>query len=99
MTDKEEKIASWFFGLIGAFNHYSFFADKLWREVKGFKDEDEAEIKAAFMHYWFHHTFGYYTCPCGSSWFAELDKESYENYIEKYKPVIEEYINWCEQQR
>ena len=59
MTGKEKKLTGWFFNLIGVFNHYTFFTDELWRNVKGFKKVDEAEIKAAFMHYWFHNEFGY----------------------------------------
>ena len=99
MSDKEKKLIEWFFSLIGIFNHYSFFTKKLWKKVKGFKHKDEAEIKAVFIHYWFNHAFGYYTCPCGSSWFAELDKELYDDYIKEYIPVLEEYSKWCEQQR
>lgn len=51
------------------------------------------------MHYWFYHKFGYYTCPCGSSWFAELDKDSYDRYITKYKPIIDAFEIWAEKQR
>lgn len=99
MKDAELKLAQWFFSLIGYFNHHSFFTQELWRSVEGFKDKDGAEIKAAFMHYWFHNEFGYYTCPCGCSWFSELGEDSYNLYIETYKPVFEAYAKWCEKQR
>jgi hypothetical protein len=99
MTPKEKELTEWFFNLVGYFNHYSFFIKELWRKVKGFKKYDEAEIKCAFMHYWFHHRFGYFTCACGCGWFTELDEESYNNYIERYKPVINAFEQWKMEQR
>jgi hypothetical protein len=45
LTDKEYEIAQWCFELVGVFNHYRFFTDKLWRKVSGFKNKDEAEVK------------------------------------------------------
>lgn len=99
MTQKEKEFCEWFFNLVGYFNHYSFFTKKLWREVKGFKEYDEAEIKCAFMHYWFHYKFGYFTCPCGCGWFAELDEKSYNDYIKRYKPVIKAFEQWKIEQR
>ena len=99
MTKTEKQLAEWFFSLVGYFNHYSFFTKKLWKEVDGFEDEDEAEIKCMFMHYWFHHKFGYFTCPCGSSWFTELDENSYNKYIKRYKPIIDSFEEWLKQQR
>lgn len=42
----------------------------------------------------------YNTLPVGCGWFCDLnDPESYEKYIEKYKPVIESYENWKINQR
>lgn len=99
MTNREKDIFKWCFNLVGYFNHYSFFTKELWRKVKGFKNVDEAEIKCAFMHYWFHHKFGYFTCPCGSSWFAELGEEFYNKYIEDYKPVLKAFEQWKIKQR
>ena len=99
MTQEEKELCEWFFNLICYFNHYSFFTNELWRKVKGFKKYDEAEIKCLFMHYWFHHKFGHFTCPCGCSWFAELDEESYNSYIEEYKPVIDAFEQWKIEQR
>lgn len=99
LTSKEHKIAQWLFGLVGVFNHYEFFTDKLWRNVPGFKDKDEAEVKCAFMHYWFHNTFHYNTLPVNSSWFEELDEKYYNEYIKEYEPVIEAYKKWIEEQR
>ena len=40
---------NFFFSLIGIFNHYEFFTEKLWKKVDGFEDKDEAEVKCAFM--------------------------------------------------
>ena len=99
MTQKEKELAEWFFGLVGYFNHYSFFTKKLWKKVKSFEKEDEAEIKCMFMHYWFHHKFGYYTIPCGSSWFTELTEDCYNRYIERYKPIIDAFEQWKIKQR
>ena len=92
MNQKTEKLAKWFFELVGYFNHNSFFTKKLWQKVAGFENHDEAEIKCAFMHYWFNEAFGYYTCPCGSAWFVETSKEGFKSYIAEYKPVFDAYI-------
>ena len=99
MTKEDKELCEWFFDLVRYFNHYSFFTKKLWKRVKGFKHEDEAEIKCAFMHYWFHHKFGYYTCPCGSAWFSELGIEYYNSYIKRYQPVINAFEQWKIEQR
>lgn len=99
MTREEKDVYGWFFQLVGYFNHYEFFTKKLWKKVKGFKKHDEAEIKCAFMHYWFHNKFGYFTCPCGMEWFTELDEESYNTYVKFFKPVFEAYNKWCIEQR
>lgn len=92
--EEKEEIIRFFFNIIGVFNHFSFFTKKLWRKVKGFRKEDEAEIKSVFMHYWFHHKFGNYTCPCGIGWYAEVSKSIYESYLQKYQPIIDAYENW-----
>lgn len=99
MKNREKEIFEWFFNLVGYFNHYSFFTEKLWKKVKGFENEDEAEIKCMFMHYWFHHKFGYYTVPCGAAWFAELTEDFYNRYIERYKPIIDAFEQWKIEQR
>ena len=99
MTQNEKELVEWFFDLVGYFNHYEFFTKKLWKKVKGFEKEDEAEIKCMFMHYWFHYKFGYYTCPCGSSWFTVVDKDSYDSYITKYKPVLDFFATWATDQK
>lgn len=99
MTQNEKELVKWFFDLVGYFNHYEFFTKRLWKKVKGFEKEDEAEIKCMFMHYWFHYKFGYYTCPCGSSWFTVVDKDSYDRYITEYKPIIDAFAIWMVEQR
>ena len=99
MTQEEKRLAKWFFNLVGCFNHYSFFTKKLWKNIKGFEKEDEAEIKCMFMHYWFHHEFGYFTMPCGMAWFTELDEDSYNHYIASYQPIIEAFEQWKIEQR
>ena len=94
------EVAEFFINLSGIFGHYKFFTNELWRKVKGFKKADKGEIIAVFLHYWFHNKFGFNTCPCGSSWFAEFkDQEFYDEYIEKYKPVLQAYNKWCVDQR
>ena len=93
-------MAEWFFNLIGVFCHYSFFTEKLWKKVEGFENEDEAEITAAFMHYWLHLKYLCYTLPVGCGWFCDLDNPTaYDNYIEKYQPVIDAYEDWKTKQR
>ena len=96
---EHEGLIKWFFSLVGYFNHYAFFTRKLWRDVKGFEKEDEAEIKAAFMHYWFYHKFNVFTCPVGMEWCAEVSEESWYNYIKRFEPVIRAFEKWVEDQR
>jgi hypothetical protein len=96
----EKKMAEWFFNLIGVFCHYSFFKDKLWKKVKGFENEDEAEIIAAFMHYWLHYRYLCYTHTVGCGWFCDFDSpDAYHDYIKKYQPVIDAYEEWVIKQR
>ena len=100
LTKEQKEMAEWFFNLVGVFCHYAFFTEKLWKNVEGFEREDEAEIKVAFMHYWLHHKFNCYTLPVGCAWFCELTEDSYNSYIDRFKPVIDAYTNWqIEQQR
>ena len=94
------EVAEFFISLCGKFGHYEFFTKELWRNVKGFKNEDKAEVIAAFLHYWFHNEYGFNTCPCGSGWFSNFEEEEYYNkYIEKYKPLFKAYNEWCIKQR
>lgn len=88
MNLAEKVLAGWFFSVIGYINHCSFFTQKLWKEVEGFKDYDEAEIKCAFVHKWFHDRFGYFTCPVGCSYFTETKEDIYNIYIERFEPVF-----------
>lgn len=99
MTQETKELCEWFFNLVGYFNHYAFFTEKKWKEIGGFEKHDEAEIKCAFMHYWFHHKFHYFTIPVGMAWFAEVRESSYNNYIEGYKPVINAFEQWLWSQR
>ena len=93
------EVAEFFVGLSGVFGHHEFFTKELWRKVKGFKKADKAEVIAAFLHYWFHNKFDFYTCPCGMGWFVKLDKECYDSYIEQYMPVFKAYEDWHIKQR
>lgn len=99
IEEARSEVAAWFIGLSGVFGHYSFFTKEEWRKVKGFENEDKAEVIAAFLHYWVGNKFGIYANPCGCGWFAELGKNSHDDYLEKYKPLFEAYKNWCEKQR
>ena len=100
MNNKEKELSEWVFSSVRYFNHCSFFTEKLWKKVKGFEDEDEAEIKCMFMHNWFHHKFGYFTMPCDSEGFIEtLDRELYERYMERYLPVRKAFVKWRIEQR
>jgi len=99
MTEIENKLATWFFSLIGYFNHYSFFTEKLWQQIPKFGGEDEANVKCAFMHWWFHNNFGYFTTPVGMTWFHETTEELYNDYIKQYRPLFKAYEKWVEKQR
>lgn len=96
---KSSEIISWFINLSGVFGHYSFFTNELWRKVDGFKKEDKAEIIAAFLHYWVHNKFGCFTCPIGSGWCCEVSEETYNSYIKRFEPIINEFENWIQGQR
>lgn len=84
-----------FFGLIGVFNHYSFFTQKLWKKIDGFKDKDEGEVKCAFMSLWTHSSLGITTYPVGSSWCNfNGDQESFNQYMNKWKPLFMAFGEW-----
>ena len=51
MTGKEKKLTGWFFNLIGVFNHYTFFTDELWRNVKGFKNNHVESVRVSVGSY------------------------------------------------
>lgn len=99
------KCSNWFFGLAGIFGHYAFFTQKLWKKVPGFEDTDEGEIIAVFLHWWFRDKYGFQNMPCGSAWSSEFYTaytqcdELYNDYINKYQPVLKAYSDWCEAQR
>lgn len=96
---REQEIFEWFFSFIGYFNQFSFFTNKLWKNVKGFKNHNEADIKCLFMHYWTHHEFHIYSRPFGISWFSLVSEDSYNKYIQEYQPVIDAFEEWQMQQR
>ena len=97
--------SNWFFGLAGMFGHYAFFTQKMWKKVPGFEHTDEGEIIAVFLHWWFRYKYGFQNMPCGSAWSSEYPtaytqcNELYNDYINKYQPVLKAYSDWCENQR
>jgi hypothetical protein len=99
LDSREKEIFEWFFSFVGYFNHYSFFTNKLWKNVKGFENHDEAEIKCMFMHYWTLHKFYIYSCPVGVGWFSLVNENSYNKYIQEYQPVIDAFEEWKIRQR
>ena len=104
MKEKDYSIGKdafeFFFGLIGVFNHYSFFTEKLWKKVEGFKDKDEGEIKCAFMSLWTHHTLGIITYPVGASWcLYNGDQEFFDKYLDAWMPVFKAFKVWADKQR
>ena len=104
MKDKDYTIGedafNFFFSLIGRFNHYAFFTKKLWKKVKGFEDEDEAEVKCAFMSLWVNNTLGIPTYPVGMSWCNYYgDKSCFDEYINKWMPVFNAFQDWVNTQR
>lgn len=99
MTREFKETCTWFFNLVGYFNHYSFFTEKQWKNIKGFENQDEAEIKCAFMHYWFHYKFNCFTAPVGVGWFSEVSENSYNEYIKEYEPVLNAFEEWKMKQR
>ena len=84
--------------LCGIFGRHRFFTDKLWQKVKGFKNADEAEILNYFMIAELYNK-GLYYCGVGSSWGSPCDKETCEQYMEKYAKVGKAYRDWYISQR
>lgn len=80
--------------LCGVFGHHEFFTDKLWKKVKGFKNADEAEILNYFMISELH-SKGLYYCGLGMTWGSPCDKETCEQYLEKFAAVGNAYRKWC----
>ena len=89
-----------FFNLVGVFNHYAFFTEKLWKKVDGFKNKDEAEAKCAFMSLWTYRTLGIPTYPLGGGWSVYYgSKEFFDEYIKEWMPVFEAFRDWVDKQR
>lgn len=83
-----------------SFTRYSFFTKKLWRKVKGFKDADQCDVHAAFIHWWLNGEYGLNRYPVGCTWCGNHDsKEFHDNYLKKYEPVFKAYQDWCYNQR
>ena len=94
---RKEKVLDFFFGCIGYFNHYSYFTDRLWRKVEGFKDKDEGEVKCAFLSVWTKKELDIITYPVGSAWSCSCGSESgFNRYVEEWKPVfgLKRTLNW-----
>ena len=72
--------------------------DELWKKVKGFKNEDEAEILNYFMIAELY-SKGLYYCGIGISWGSPCDKETCEQYLQKFEKLREAYRSWCISQR
>ena len=95
-----EDTLEFFFRCMAYFNHYGYFTNKLWKKVKEFKNEDEAEVKCAFLSLWTKHTLGIITYPLGCSWCTiHGNEEFFNSYVEKWKPLFEDFDNWCISQR
>lgn len=97
--------STWFISNVGVFGHYDFFTQKLWKNVNGFKDADEAEVIAAFLHLWFRYEYGFQNMPVGCAWassspsvYTEED-ESFERYFKKWLPLFKAYSEWCYNRR
>ena len=89
-----------FFQLLGVFGHYAFFTKKLWKKVEGFEHKDEAEVKCAFMSLWANQHLGIHTYPVGAAWCNyQGDRESFDAYIQEWKPVFTAYSDWYYKQR
>ena len=94
------EVAEFFVSLCGKFGHYEFFTKELWRKVKGFKDKDEGEVKCAFLSVWTKNELDIITYQVGSSWSCHCGSESFFNdYVEEWKPVFEDFAKWVESQR
>ena len=96
----EKGAFDFFFSLIGVFNHYKFFTEKLWKKVDGFENKDEAEVKCAFMSLWTEKTLGIYTYPVGMAWSTYCgNREIFNKYIKEWTPVFEAFQDWKSKQR
>ena len=97
--------ANWFFEVAGIFGHYAFFSQKMWKKVPGFERADEGEIIAVFLHWWFRYKYGFQNMPCGSAWSSNVpsvyneNDELFNDYINKYQPVLKAYSDWFVNQR
>jgi hypothetical protein len=91
--------AKWFVSKVGIFGHHEFFTKELWRKVKGFKNEDRAEVMAAFLHRWWNLDRGFYTIPCGMGWYTETTKDCFDAYVQRWRPVFDAYSKWVISER
>ena len=83
-----------------SFTRYEFFTKKLWKKVKGFKNAEQCEVHAAFLHWWLEGKFGLKRFPIGCTWCGAFNnEESHNKYLKEYEPVFEAYQDWCYNQR
>lgn len=113
MFDKNEKDFSigedafnYIFRCESYFCRHYYFTKELWRKVKGFENEDKAEVHIAFLTLWLCETFNehnykpIYSYPLGCGWSTiNGSKESYDEYIDRFRPLFKDYTNWCLSQR
>jgi len=95
-----EDALTFFFDANAIFCRHEYFSKQLWRKVKGFEKEDEAEVKCAFLSSWAKETMNIVTYPVGAAWCTMYGKQEYfDDYIKKYKPLFKDYGEWCMMQR
>lgn len=89
-----------FFSCIGTFNHYNYFLKEMWRRVEGYEDEDEAEVKCAFLSKWTYERLGIPSYPVGAAW-CNYDGSlaTFTEYLQRHEALFNDYANWVEKQR
>lgn len=89
-----------FFSCIGTFNHHNYFLKEMWRRVEGYEDEDEAEVKCAFLSKWAYEAIGITSYPVGASW-CNYDGtlDAFTEYLQHHEALFDDYANWVEKQR
>lgn len=75
-----------------------YFTDELWTKVERFDHNDKADVQAAFISRYLYEQEGIPVCPAGLMWVG-INEDGYLKEQERYEPIWQDYLKWCDTQR
>ena len=87
---------------LAKFNRHDYFTKELYKNLPAYKEcgirREKTEVEVAFICNALR-LKGIYTTPCGVAWsHIWEDAETVDQDLEQYKPIIDGYVKWCEDQ-